>query len=136
VLIYDGVINDLVELIPTLELVREQGGGLLVVAENIAEEALPGLLLNHIRKNLCSIAVKGPGYGDSRYDFLLDHAALTGGRGIMEAFGEDSELLGKPFSAYDLLINVSSTVGRAYTLGTKFTITSELMGLDRALTDI
>lgn len=89
VLIYDRVINDLAELIPTLELVREQGGGLLVVAENIAEEALPGLLLNHIRKNLCSIAVKGPGYGDSRYDFLLDLAALTGGRAIMEAFGED-----------------------------------------------
>jgi chaperonin GroEL len=89
VLIYDRVINDLAELIPTLELVRKQGGSLLVVAENIAEEALPGLLLNHIRKNLCSIAVKGPGYGDSRYDFLLDLAALTGGRPIMEAFGED-----------------------------------------------
>jgi methane monooxygenase regulatory protein B len=49
---------------------------------------------------------------------------------------EASDLLGKPYSVYDLLINVSSTVGRAYTLGTKFTITSELMGLDRALTDI
>jgi hypothetical protein len=47
-----------------------------------------------------------------------------------------SDLLGKTFSVYDLLVNVSSTVGRAYTLGTKFTITSELMGLDRALTDI
>jgi methane monooxygenase regulatory protein B len=45
-------------------------------------------------------------------------------------------MLSKTFSVYDLLVNVSSTVGRAYTLGTKFTITSELMGLDRALTDI
>lgn len=49
---------------------------------------------------------------------------------------EASDLLGKTFSVYDLLVNVSSTVGRAYTLGSKFTITSELMGLDRALTDI
>jgi chaperonin GroEL len=89
VLIYDRVINDLAELIPTLELVRKQGGSLLVVAENVAEEALPGLLLNHIRKNLRSIAVKGPGFGDSRYDFLLDLAVLTGGRAILEAFGED-----------------------------------------------
>ncbi len=89
VLIYDRVINTLAELIPTLELVRQRGGSLLVVAENIAEEALPGLLLNHIRKNLCSVAVKGPGFGDSRYDYLLDLAALTGGRAIMEAFGED-----------------------------------------------
>nr|ABD46891.1 MmoG [Methylosinus sporium] len=89
ILIYDRVINEFSELVPALELVRRRGGSLLVVAENIAEEALPGLLLNHIRKNLCSIAVKGPGYGDSRYEYLLDLAALTGGRAIMEAFGED-----------------------------------------------
>lgn len=49
---------------------------------------------------------------------------------------EAADLLGKPFSVYDLLVNVSSTVGRAYTLGTKFIITSELMGLDRKLQDI
>lgn len=89
VLIYDRVINDFAELVPALELVRKRNGSLLVVAENIVEEALPGLLLNHIRRNLCSIAVKGPGYGDSRYDYLLDLAALTGGRAIMEAFGEE-----------------------------------------------
>jgi hypothetical protein len=46
-----------------------------------------------------------------------------------------SELLGKPYNVYDLLVNVSSTVGRAYTLGNTFTITSELMGLDVKLTD-
>jgi chaperonin GroEL len=89
VLIYDRVINDFAELIPTLEIVREKGGALLIVAENFDESALPGLLLNHIRKNLCSIAVKGPGFGDSRYDYLLDLAALTGARPIMESFGED-----------------------------------------------
>ncbi|NUJ80673.1 molecular chaperone GroEL [Methylocystis sp. FS] len=89
VLIYDRVINDFSELIPTLEIVRETGGSLLVVAENFEESALPGLLLNHVRKNLLSIAVKGPGFGDSRYDYLLDLAALTGARPIMESFGED-----------------------------------------------
>jgi hypothetical protein len=47
-----------------------------------------------------------------------------------------SELLGKTYSIYDFLVNVSSTIGRAYTLGNTFTITSELMGLDRKLTDI
>ena len=33
--------------------------------------------------------MKGPGYGDSRYEYLHDLAALTGGRAIMEACGED-----------------------------------------------
>ncbi|VTZ28179.1 Soluble methane monooxygenase regulatory protein B [Methylocella tundrae] len=47
-----------------------------------------------------------------------------------------SELLGKTYSIYDFLVNVSSTIGRAYTLGNTFTITSELMGLDRKLTDV
>ncbi|QGM46797.1 Hsp60 family chaperonin [Methylocystis heyeri] len=89
ILIYDRVISDLGELVPVLELVRERGGSLLIVAENIAEEVLPALLLNHIRKNLCSIAVKGPGYGDGRYDFLIDLAALTGGRAVLEACGDD-----------------------------------------------
>jgi chaperonin GroEL len=89
VLIYDRVINNFDELIPTLEIVRKIGGSLLVVAENFEEAALPGLLLNHIRKNLLSIAVKGPGFGDGRYDYLLDLAALTGARPIMESFGED-----------------------------------------------
>jgi methane monooxygenase regulatory protein B len=47
-----------------------------------------------------------------------------------------AELLGKPYSVYDFLVNVSSTIGRAYTYGNTFTITSELMGLDRKLADI
>ena len=46
-----------------------------------------------------------------------------------------SAMLGKRYSVYDFLVNVSSTIGRAYTLGNTFTITSELMGLDRKLTD-
>jgi chaperonin GroEL len=89
VLIYDRVIHNFDELIPTLEIVRKHGGSLLVVAENVADEALPGLLINHIRKNLCSIAVKGPGFGDGRYEYLLDLAAITGARPIMESCGED-----------------------------------------------
>jgi hypothetical protein len=47
-----------------------------------------------------------------------------------------SDMLGKTYSVFDLLVNVSSTIGRAYTLGNTFTITSELMGLDRQLTDV
>ena len=49
---------------------------------------------------------------------------------------EVSELLGKKYSVYDLLVDVSSTIGRAYTLDETFTITSELMGLDVKLQDL
>lgn len=44
---------------------------------------------------------------------------------------EIAELLGHPFSVYDLLVNVSTTVGRAYVNGNVFAITTELLGWER-----
>ncbi len=44
---------------------------------------------------------------------------------------EISELLGRPFSVYDLLVNVSTTIGRAYVNGNVFTITTDLIGWER-----
>ena len=88
VLIYDRVINDLAELIPTLELVREQGGGLLVVAENIAEEALPGLLLDHQKKPLLHRRQRA-GLRRQSVRFPARPRRVDWWRAIMEAFGED-----------------------------------------------
>ncbi|MBE9533085.1 MAG: MmoB/DmpM family protein [Methyloprofundus sp.] len=47
-----------------------------------------------------------------------------------------AEILGKDYNVYDFLVDVSSTIGRAFTLGETFTITSELMGLETELQDI
>jgi methane monooxygenase regulatory protein B len=44
---------------------------------------------------------------------------------------EIAELLGHPFSVYDLLINVSTTIGRAYVNGNVFAITTDLIGWER-----
>ena len=44
-----------------------------------------------------------------------------------------SELLGRSYNVYDFLVNVSTTVGRAYINGNVFTITTELVGLDTQL---
>ncbi len=41
---------------------------------------------------------------------------------------EIGELLGRPFSVYDLLVNVSTTIGRAYVNGNVFAITTDLIG--------
>lgn len=46
-----------------------------------------------------------------------------------------SSILGKDYNVYDFLVNVSSTMGRAYTEGNKFIITSELIGIETPLTD-
>jgi methane monooxygenase regulatory protein B len=44
---------------------------------------------------------------------------------------EIAELLGRPFSVYDLLVNVSTTIGRAYVYGEIFAITTDLIGWER-----
>jgi methane monooxygenase regulatory protein B len=44
---------------------------------------------------------------------------------------EIGELLGRPFSVYDLLVNVSTTIGRAYVNGNVFAITTDLIGFER-----
>lgn len=43
---------------------------------------------------------------------------------------EATEILGKKYTVYDLLVNVSTTIGRAMTLGNSFVITNELLGLE------
>jgi len=87
VLIYDRRIEEFSELIPVLELARQRQRGLLIVAEDFAEAALPGILLNHIRGNLHAIAVRSPGHGDKRYERLIDLAVMTGGKAILEVEG-------------------------------------------------
>lgn len=47
-----------------------------------------------------------------------------------------AELLGKSYNVCDFLVNVSSTVGRAFTLGNTFTITTELIGIETDLKDV
>jgi len=46
---------------------------------------------------------------------------------------EASEILGKKYTVYDLLVNVSTTIGRAMTVGNDFIITSEMVGLQTAV---
>ncbi len=85
ILLYDREISDLMDLVPILEEVSDQGRPLLVIAEDIVDKALTGLLLNHIRGVFKVVAVKPPGFGDKRIDRLNDLALLTGGTAILEA---------------------------------------------------
>jgi len=86
ILLYDREIDDLMDLIPMLEQVKAQGRSLLVIAENVVEKALTGLLLNHVRGIFKVIAVKPPGFGDKRVDRLKDLALLTGGKAILDDY--------------------------------------------------
>ena len=87
VLINQGKISAIADVLPVLEKVVKAGKPLLVIAEDVDGEALSTLVVNKIRGTFNVVAVKAPGFGDRRKAMLQDIAVLTGGQVISEEVG-------------------------------------------------
>ena len=87
ILITDKKISNIQELLPLLENLMQQSGKLLIICDDIENEALSTLILNKLRGVLNVVAVKAPGFGDKRKSSLEDIAILTGGEVIATDLG-------------------------------------------------
>ncbi len=94
ILIADERFTKVKELLPVLEGVSGTGRSLLIIAEDIDNEALATLIVNKMRGTLAICAVKAPEFGDRRKLALEDIATLTGG----QVFSKEKGMKLKEFS--------------------------------------
>jgi chaperonin GroEL len=87
ILIHQGKISAIADLLPLLEKVISAGKPLFVLAEDVEGEALSTLVVNKIRGTFHAAAAKAPAFGDRRKAMLQDIAILTGGQVVSSEIG-------------------------------------------------
>ena len=80
ILIADHKFTQVKELLPILENISNTNKSLIIIAEDIDNEALATLIVNKQRGTLNVCAIKAPDFGDRRKLILEDIATLTGGQ--------------------------------------------------------
>ena len=87
ILLHQGKISAIADLLPLLEKVIQAGKPLFILAEDVDGEALSTLVVNKIRGTFNAVAVKSPAFGDRRKAMMQDIATLTGGQIVAPEVG-------------------------------------------------
>jgi len=87
ILLYDGKISTLNDIVQFLEYSNKSARPLLIISEGVDGEALNTLIVNRMRGTIRAAAVKSPGFGDQRKLRLDDIATVTGAKTVSEKEG-------------------------------------------------
>lgn len=79
IFLYDGRMTATAHVLPVLQAAHSENQPLLIIAEDIENEALALLVVNKANNTIKVCAVKAPDFGDRRTAILEDIAILTGG---------------------------------------------------------
>jgi chaperonin GroEL len=110
ILLYNGRLTQVKELLPLLEGCSQANKSLLIIAEDIDGEALSALIVNKMRGILKVVAVKAPDFGDRRLHILEDIATVTGGTVVTPEKGMKLEKFNTDWLGSARLVNVAKEV--------------------------
>lgn len=78
ILVTDTILSTVEQIFPTLQIASREGRALVVVAEDVQDQALAALVMNAVRGSMKVAAIRAPGYGEERRACLEDLAASVG----------------------------------------------------------
>jgi chaperonin GroEL len=112
IILYDKKISTVAEILNIMEQVIATSRPVLIIAEDVDQEALATLVVNRVRAGMKVCAVKAPGFGDKRKELLKDLAAVTGGTVITEDLGLklDTATLADLGESVKVIIDKNSTI--------------------------
>ena len=90
-MLVDKKINTVQEMVPLMEATASTGRPLVVIAEDFDSQVVNMLVVNSMRGNLKSVAIRAPGFGDNRKAMLQDISVVTGALVVSEETGMSLE---------------------------------------------